>query len=116
NPTVGCVGGILICISYFLTAAISAVSGLQYLAGLFPTLDHLLVPGAAVAIALLGILNYIGVRESAILTAVLAVASFATNVVVLAVGSVPLDATQWRPVLDQFKSAAALPPRPARVE
>src|SRR4051794_41428721 len=83
NPTVGCVGGILICISYFLTAAISAVSGLQYLAGLFPALDHWLVPGASIAIILLGMLNYVGVRESAILTAVLAIASFGVNVVVL---------------------------------
>ena len=41
SPTVGCVGGILICISYFLTAAISAVSGLQYLAGLFPVAGSL---------------------------------------------------------------------------
>jgi amino acid transporter len=115
SPTVGCMGGILICISYFLTAAISAVSGLQYLAGLFPALDHFLVPGACLAIALLGVLNYIGVRESAILTAVLAVASFGTNVVVLGVVSVQLDAAQWRLVLDQFKSAAALPPWPLLV-
>src|SRR5882762_7019988 len=35
----GCLGGILICISYFLTGAISAVTGLKYLAGLFPALD-----------------------------------------------------------------------------
>jgi amino acid transporter/nucleotide-binding universal stress UspA family protein len=115
NPTVGAIGGILICISYFLTAAISAVSGLQYLAGLFPELDHWLVSGASVAIVLLGILNYIGVRESAILTAVLAVASFAVNVVVLVTVSVQLDAAQWRLVMDQFKSATALPPWPLLV-
>src|SRR5580765_953374 len=115
SPTIGCVGGILICISYFLTAAISAVSGLQYLAGLFPALDHWLVPGASAAIILLGMLNYVGVRESAILTAVLAVASFGTNIVVLATVSVQLDAAQWRLVLDQFKAAAALPPWPLLV-
>src|SRR4051794_17546273 len=80
TPAVGCLGGILICVSYFLTGAISAVSGLQYLAGLFPALDHWLVFGASVAIILLGLLNYVGVRESAILTAVLAVGSFVTNV------------------------------------
>src|SRR3954462_14973977 len=34
GPALGCVGGILICVSYFLTGAISAVSGLQYLGGL----------------------------------------------------------------------------------
>src|SRR4051795_797152 len=71
SPTIGCVGGILICISYFLTGALSSVSGFQYLAGLIPALDHLLVPAACTAIALLGVLNYIGIRESAILTALL---------------------------------------------
>src|SRR3954466_8420389 len=45
NPIAGCVGGILICISYFLTGAISAVSGLKYLAGLFPALDAWVVAG-----------------------------------------------------------------------
>ena len=115
NPTTGCVGGILICISYFLTAAISAVSGLQYLAGLFPALDHWLVTGATIAIVLLGLLNYVGVRESAILTTVLAVASFATNVVLLTVVSVKLDRGQWQLVLDQFRSASALPAWPLLV-
>jgi len=115
SPTAGCVGGILICISYFLTAAISAVSGLQYLAGLYPALDHWLVPGASAAIVLLGMLNYVGVRESAILTAVLAVASFGVNVVVLGTVAWQLDGAQWRLVADQFKSAAALPPWPLLV-
>jgi len=115
NPTIGCVGGILICISYFLTAAISAVSGLQYLAGLYPALDHWLVPGASAAIILLGLLNYVGVRESAILTAVLAIASFCVNVVLLTIVATKLDAAQWRLVLDQFKSATALPPWPLLV-
>jgi amino acid transporter len=80
GPTLGCVGGILICISYFLTGAIPAVSGVQYLAGLWPVLDQWLVPGACLAIVLLGMLNYVGVRESAILTAALAAASFVVNV------------------------------------
>ena len=115
NPTIGCVGGILICISYFLTAAISAVSGLQYLAGLYPALDHWLVPGASAAIILLGMLNYVGVRESAILTAVLAAASFVVNIILLTIVSLKLDAAQWRLVMDQFKSAAALPPWPLLV-
>ena len=60
-------------------------------------------------------LNYVGVRESAILTAVLALASFGVNVVVLTVVSVQLDAAQWPLVLDQFKAAAALPPWPLLV-
>jgi amino acid transporter/nucleotide-binding universal stress UspA family protein len=115
GPALGCVGGILICVSYFLTGAISAVSGLQYLGGLFPVLDYWVVPGACLAIVLLGALNCVGVRESATLTAVMAVASFAVNLVVLAVVSVQLDAAQWRLVLAQFQSAAALPTWPLLV-
>src|SRR6185503_18928537 len=115
DPIVGCIGGILISISYFLTGAISAVSGLQYLAGLFPVLDHWLVPGACSAIVFLGLLNYVGVRESAILTAALAVASFAVNVIVVGVVSVQLSPAQWRLVMAQFQSATALPPWPLLV-
>jgi amino acid transporter len=115
GPALGCVGGILICISYFLTGAISAVSGVQYLAGLFPALDAYVVPAACLAIVLLGVLNYVGVRESAILTAGLALASFAVNVVVLVTVSVQLDRSQWTLVLAQFQSAAALPPWPLLV-
>jgi amino acid transporter len=115
GPTAGCVGGMLICISYFLTGAISAVSGLQYLGGIFPALDSWVVPGACAAIVLLGMLNYVGVRESAILTAVLAAASFVTNLVVIALVAMKLDATQWKLVMAQFQSAVALPPWPLMV-
>ena len=76
GPRVGCLGGILICIDYFLTGAISSVSGFQYLAGLFPALDHWSSPGACGAIVLLGAAELVGIRESAMLTAFLAVASF----------------------------------------
>ena len=113
SPTIGAVGGILICISYFLTGAISAVSGLQYLAGLFPALDHWLVPGASIAIILLGMLNYVGVRESAILTAVLAVASFVVNVIVL--GTVSRAAGRRAVAPGDGRSSSRRPPcRPGR--
>jgi amino acid transporter len=111
----GCLGGILICISYFLTGAISAVTGLKYLAGLFPALDAWVVTGGSCAIVLLGVLNFVGVRESAILTAFLAVASLIVNLVVLATVSVQLDGTQWSLVMAQFESATALPPWPLLV-
>ena len=115
SPMVGCVGGILISISYFLTGAISAVSGLQYLGGLFPALDNWVVPGACTAIILLGLLNCVGVRESAILTAALAVGSFVTNVIVVGTVSLQLDAARWHLVMAQFRSATALPPWPLLV-
>ena len=41
GPMIGCIGGILICVDYFLTGAISSVSGFQYLAAELPRLDAL---------------------------------------------------------------------------
>ena len=91
GPIVGCLGGILICVDYFLTGAISAVSGLQYLAAAVSRAGSLAGPRRpACAIVLLGLLNYVGVRESAILTAVLAIARSLVNVVVLVIVAVQL--------------------------
>jgi amino acid transporter/nucleotide-binding universal stress UspA family protein len=112
SPTLGCLGGILISVSYFLTGALSSVSGFQYLAGLIPALDHLLVPAACIAIALLGVLNYVGIRESAILTALLAAASLVVNLIVIGTVSWQLDGAQWALVWKQFEAARALPPWP----
>lgn len=112
GPRVACFGGILICISYFLTGAISAISGMQYLGGLFPDLDEFVVFGASLAIMLLGLVNYVGIHESAMLTALLALASFITNLVVLATVAIQLDGQQWSLVFAQFESARSLTPWP----
>src|SRR4051812_44571258 len=60
GPAVGCVGGILIFVSFLPARALPAVLGLQFLGGLFPALDQLVVPGACLAIVLLGGLNCVG--------------------------------------------------------
>jgi amino acid transporter/nucleotide-binding universal stress UspA family protein len=106
---VGCLGGILICVDYFLTGAISSVSSLQYIAGRLPHLEPWIIHGASAALIFLGALNVIGIRESATLTAVLAVSSLVVNLVVLTVVGVQLDAGQWRLVFDQFRSVGGLP-------
>src|SRR5512134_2912668 len=61
----GALGGMLILVDYFLTAAISAVSGFTYLATLVPVLQGFELPLAAGGLILLGVLNWIGIRESA---------------------------------------------------
>ncbi len=105
---VGCLGGILISVDYFLTGAISSVSGFQYLAAAIPALGPWLVPCACVAMILLGALNIVGIRESALLTAGLAIASLLVNLVVLTVVAVQLDAESWRLVAAQFTSVRNL--------
>jgi amino acid transporter/nucleotide-binding universal stress UspA family protein len=109
GPMIGCLGGILICVDYFLTGAISSVSGLQYLGGLFPGLEPWVVHAACGAVVFLGLLNVVGIRESASLTALLAISSLAVNLVVLGVVSFQLDGAQWRLVFQQFASIRSLP-------
>ena len=110
GPMIGCIGGILICVDYFLTGAISSVSGFQYLAAELPRLLPYIAPAACGALIVLGLLNYIGIRESAVLTAVLAIASLTVNLVVIVVVGARLDAAKWHLVMDQFSAIKALPP------
>jgi amino acid transporter/nucleotide-binding universal stress UspA family protein len=110
GPFVGCIGGILICVDYFLTGAISSVSGFQYLAAELPGLTHAIAPAACGALIFLGALNYIGIRESASLTAAMAVGSLVVNLVVMGVVVVRLDGPHWHLVMDQFTAVAALKP------
>ena len=110
GPFIGCIGGILICVDYFLTGAISSVSGFQYLAAELPRLEASIAPAACGALVLLGLLNYIGIRESALLTAGLAIASLLVNLVVLTVVSLRLDGPHFHLVLQQFSAVGALKP------
>ncbi len=110
GPMIGCIGGILICVDYFLTGAISSVSGFQYLAAELPRLVPYIAPAACGALIVLGLLNYIGIRESAVLTAVLAVGSLTVNLVVVFVVASRIDAAKWRLVMEQFSVIKALPP------
>jgi amino acid transporter/nucleotide-binding universal stress UspA family protein len=110
GPFVGCVGGILICVDYFLTGAISSVSGFQYLAAEVPGLANVIAPAACGALIVLGALNYVGIRESAQLTAALAIASLTVNLVVLGAVFVRMDANHLDLVLKQFTAVSALKP------
>jgi amino acid transporter/nucleotide-binding universal stress UspA family protein len=112
GPMIGCLGGILICVDYFLTGAISSVTGFDYLAGAVHQIEPWLVPCSCTAILLLGVLNVVGIRESAVLTVVLAVASFVVNVFVLGTVALKLDRGQWQLVMAQFDAVRALDPKP----
>ena len=112
GPLFGAMGGILICVDYFLTGAISSVAGFEYLAGLIPSLQDHLVPAACTAIFLLGVLNVIGIKESAVLTAVLAVASLVVNLALIGAVTMQLEPADWRLVWAQFSSVRWLGPAP----
>jgi len=95
GPYVGALGGMLITVDYFLTAAISSVSGVQYFASLVPVGDWL-VPIVIGCLLLLGILNGIGIKESAGVTLVFALCTLAIDLGLIGVVGWQLNADDWR--------------------
>jgi amino acid transporter/nucleotide-binding universal stress UspA family protein len=92
GPRWGCLGGMLITVDYFLTSAISAVSGLHYLASVFPFFEGRIEAMACAALLGLATVNIIGIRESATLALGMAVAALAANLLV-----VVLAVAHWQP-------------------
>lgn len=110
NPRWGCFGGMLITVDYFLTSAISSVSGMNYLASLFPTLDPHIIGLSVGALLFLAAINLIGIRESAIISLVMAVAALSVDVLVLGVTWWHIGPPHWQLVLDHLKLGSALTP------
>ena len=73
GPIAGLLGGLCILVDYFLTAALSATSGVIYLSLVFGALKPLILVGSVAALVALGAINLIGVRTSATITAGFAV-------------------------------------------
>src|SRR5256884_9711535 len=65
NHWVGALGGMVILVDYFLTAAISSLSGMMYLSVVIPTMGPFVPEITIVVLILLSILNWFGGSESA---------------------------------------------------
>ena len=96
GPMWGCFGGMLITVDYFLTTAISSVSGFQYIGSIFPILDNHIVLLACSGVVLLAILNIIGIRESATVALLMAVSAFLVDLVVIAYSAYHMTPAQWQ--------------------
>ncbi len=83
HPFAGLVGGLLILVDYFLTAALSALSGVIYLTVVAGPLKPLVLLVTVAALTLLGLLNLVGVKTSAQVTAVFATAAAAGQLAVV---------------------------------
>jgi amino acid transporter len=83
HPLGGLIGGLFILVDYFLTAALSALSGLIYLSVLAPRLTGVVVLLTVVALILLAGLNLVGINADAKVTAVIAVVAFASQLAVV---------------------------------
>ncbi len=115
SPFVGAIGGMLIIVDYFLTAAISSVSAFQYIGSVMPWFQNHIELMAGIGLLILGIINIIGIRESAIVALWMAVAAVVVNLIVVVTVAVQLTPEQWTFAWDQMRSLPTLPPRSALV-
>lgn len=102
GPMWGCLGGMLITVDYFLTTAISAVAGFQYIGSAFHSLDPHIVLLSCAGVGALAALNIVGIRESATVALVMACASFGVNLAVIGAAIYTMDYAQWSAVLSRM--------------
>ncbi|GCE16346.1 APC family permease [Dictyobacter kobayashii] len=104
NPWFGALGGMFILVDYFLTAAISSLSGILYLSVVFPTIGIMPIPLFITigVLILLGILNWVGISESAKVSLVGAVIAFASDIAILFTVFTHLSLGEFFYLIDQM--------------
>jgi amino acid transporter/nucleotide-binding universal stress UspA family protein len=102
GPMWGCLGGMLITVDYFLTTAISAVAGFQYIGSIFPVVDHQIVLLSCLGVGVLAALNVIGIRESATVALVMACSAFVVNILVIGTAFIAMNSSQWQMVVSHL--------------
>ncbi|HXN92343.1 MAG TPA: APC family permease [Candidatus Sulfotelmatobacter sp.] len=107
HPFAGLLGGLFILVDYYLTAAISALSGMLYLAIVAPYLLPLVMTVTVVALVGLGILNVLGIKESARTTAIFATIAAAGQLVVVAATAIYLGPSG---IIESFRAVMHGPP------
>jgi amino acid transporter len=85
HPFAGLLGGLFILVDYYLTAALSALSGVLYIAVVIPhlTAQAVVLSATVGALIALGVLNFIGIKESARTTAFFATLAAAGQLLVV---------------------------------
>ncbi len=123
NKWVGALGGMFILVDYFLTAAISCLSGMQYLGVVLPALDFgLTVPIYGQIqptllfitigiLVLLGILNWIGISESAKVSLVGALIAFGSDIAILITVFTHISFPTFLSLLSQMFANSTLTPQ-----
>ncbi len=108
SPRWGLIGGLLITLDYFLTAAVSSVSGIHYLASKWAVLDDHVVALAGGALLVLAFVNIIGIRESASLSFLMALCALGIDLIVIGATlfSIRDDPAAWQHLRHAFSAAS----------
>src|SRR6266704_1021218 len=83
NSWVSALGGMFILVSYFLTAAISCLSAIQYFSVVFPAIGSFILEITVSVLLLLGLLNWVGISESAKVSLVGALIAFISDLAII---------------------------------
>src|SRR5437868_6061705 len=83
NRWFGALGGMFILVDYFLTAAISCLSGMLYMSLVIPGLGPWVLFATIIALVILGILNWVGISESAKVSLIGAIIAFVSDIAIL---------------------------------
>ena len=83
NSWVGALGGMFILVSYFLTAAISCLSAIHYFSVVFPAIGPFVLEITIGVLVLLGILNWVGISESAKVSLFGALVAFVSDLAIV---------------------------------
>lgn len=118
NRWFGALGGMFILVDYFLTAAISCLSGMLYLSVVVPAIGPqttilgfgITVWITIIILVLLGILNWVGVSESAKVSLVGAIIAFLSDLAILFTVFTHISFTQFLALFPTMFSGKALTP------
>jgi amino acid transporter len=83
NSWVGALGGMFILVSYFLTAAISCLSAVQYFSVVFHAVGPFILEITIGVLLLLGLLNWVGISESAKVSLIGALIAFLSDLAII---------------------------------
>src|SRR5947209_12910762 len=118
NSWFGALGGMFILVDYFLTAAISSLSGILYLSVVLPAIGpqraflglSITLWITLVILILLGILNWVGVSESAKVSMVGAIIAFFSDIAILVTVFAHISFPQFLALFPNMVSGRTLTP------
>jgi amino acid transporter len=110
NHWFGALGGMFILVDYFLTAAISCLSGIFYLSVVIPDIGPLILWITIVALILLGMLNWVGISESAKVSFVFAIVAFLSDIAILVTVFTHISFSEFLSLIPQMFANHSLGP------
>jgi len=110
NHWFGALGGMFILVDYFLTAAISCLSGIFYLSVVLPSIGPFVLWITVFALILLGILNWVGISESAKVSFVFAIIAFLSDIAILVTVFTHISFSEFLSLIPQMFANHSLGP------